>query len=127
MVTLCGCSDGSQAFREPPAESFGVHKKSVKTGAITAPAQGAEVTKDFFPATGAQPMLGRFLIDGDFAAAAPLTVVLSSDMWTERLNASPTAIGRTIEVGGHSATIVGVAPKTFDLPPGSQFWMPKKS
>ena len=126
VIALCACSDRNQAFRDPPAESFAVHKQNVKTGDTTAPARGTEVTRDFFPATGAQPLLGRFLIDGDFAPDAPLAVVVSNATWTERLNASPTAIGRTIEIGGHSATIVGVAPRTFDAPPGSQFWMPMK-
>jgi len=65
-------------------------------------------------------------IEGDFAAPAPSTVVLSNQTWTDRFGASPTAIGQAIEIDSHLSTIVGIAPKDFDVPSGAQFWMPKK-
>ena len=72
-------------------------------------------------------MLGRLFIDGDFGAPGPSPVVLSNQLWTERLNGSPTAVGQTIQIDGRASVVVGVASEGFDSPQGARFWMAKKS
>jgi hypothetical protein len=94
--------------------------------AATASLPGAAVTKDFFAGTNAQPLVGRFFIDSDFVSVSPATVVLSNRLWSERFGASPTIIGRTIEIDGRRWTVIGIAPTAFDIPAGAQFWMPKR-
>jgi len=111
----------------PPAGSSAVETRHVRIGESTVSLQGASVTKDFFGAANVQPLVGRFFIEGDFAAAGPSTVVLGHRMWTDRFGASPAVIGQTIEIDGHPAVVVGIAPKGLDSPSGAQFWMPKKS
>jgi hypothetical protein len=127
LVVVCACGQPASRFKEPPAGSFAVETQQVKIGdGAAAPLQGASVTKDFFAGTNVQPLLGRFFIGGDFASAGPSTVVLGNALWEERLGRSPTIIGQAIEIDGRQAIVVGIAPKGFDVPAGTQFWLPKK-
>jgi hypothetical protein len=124
-IALFACSS-SQAFKEPPAGSFSAGTHQLKIGDAQASVQGASVTKDFFAGSDVQPLLGRFFMDGDFAAPGPSLVVLSNQLWTDRLNSSPTAVGQAIQIDGQASIVVGIAPKGFDSPQGAQFWMTKK-
>lgn len=125
-VALLACS-GTSAFKEPPAGSFAAGTHQLKIGDAQALVQGASVTKDFFAGSDAQPLLGRFLMDGDFTVAGPSLVVLSDQLWTDRLNSSPTAVGQSIQIDGQASIVIGIAPKGFGFPQGAEFWMSKKS
>jgi hypothetical protein len=126
LMVLCACSS-APAFKEPPAGSFTAGTHQLKIGDAETSVQGASVTKDFFAGSNAQPLLGRFLMDGDFGAPGPSLVVLSNQLWVDRLNSSPTAVGQAIQVDGQASIVVGIAPKGFDFPQGAQLWMAKKS
>ena len=126
MLVIPACT--SQApVSQSPASSGAVEAHQVRIGESTVSLQGASVTKDFFAGAGVQALVGRFFIEGDFAAAGPSTVVLGHQMWTDRFGASPAVIGQTIQIDDHPSTVVGIAPKGFESPSGAQFWMPKKS
>jgi hypothetical protein len=126
LVVVCACGQPATRFKEPPAGSFAAETHLVKVAGATASMQSAAVTPEFFNVEGVQPLLGRFFIGGDFAADAPQTVVLSRTMWNDRLGAAPTVIGQPIEIDGRPAIVVGIAPTGFDMPAGTQFWLPKK-
>jgi hypothetical protein len=118
---------GGSAFSQPPANSYAVETHAFTIDANTASLPGASVTKDFFAGTNAQPQVGRFFIDSDFVSVSPATVVLSNRLWSDRFGASPTIIGRTIEIDGRRWTVIGIAPTAFDVPAGALFWIPKTS
>ena len=127
LVVLCivaACS--GSAFTTPPAASYEVETHQFTFDDSTASLPGASVTKDFFPGTNAQPLLGRFFIDGDFVPRAPATVVLSHQLWSERLGASATVIGRTITIDDGRWVVIGIAPAGFEVPAGTQFWIAKR-
>ena|SRR5215471_14684152 len=129
LAVVSGCTSEAPASAPASKSTAGsslVETHQVRTGESTVPFQGTFVTKDFFSGANVQPLVGRFFIEGDFAAAAPLTVVLGNQMWTDRFGASPTVIGQTIEIDGHPSIVIGIAPKGFESPSGAQFWMPKK-
>lgn len=126
LLTGAACTP-APGFHAPPQGSFAVETHQFTIGDTTASLPGATVTKDFFPDTRAAPLFGRFFIDSDFVAVAPATIVLSDQLWTARFDASPTILGRTIEIDGRRWLVVGIAPKGFDVPQGAQFWMPKRS
>jgi len=127
LLAVSACTSGTPApASKSPEGSPAVEPHQVRIGGSVVSLQGASVTKDFFAGANVQPLVGRFFIEGDFAAPAPSTVVLSNQTWTDRFGASPTAIGQAIEIDSHLSTIVGIAPKDFDVPSGAQFWMPKK-
>ena len=125
-IALLACSS-TPAFKEPPAGSFAAGTHQLKIGDAQASVQGASVTKDFFAGSDAQPLVGRFLVEGDFGAPGPSLVVLSNQLWADRLNSSPGAIGQAIQIDGQASIVIGVAPKGFEFPQGAQFWMTRKS
>ena len=127
LVLLCIVSAcGGSAFTTPPAGSYAVETHQFAFDSSSASLPGASVTKDFFPGTNAQPLLGRFFIEGDFVPRAPATVVLSHQLWNDRLGSSATIIGRTITIDDGRWVVVGIAPDGFDVPAGAQFWIAKR-
>jgi macrolide transport system ATP-binding/permease protein len=74
---------------------------------------GNLVSPEYFNVLGLRPLLGRFFrTDTEKPGAAPV-VVISERFWRAHLNSDPQAVGRTLRVNSHSATILGVAPKDF--------------
>jgi len=71
-----------------------------------------------------QPVLGRgFLANDDKPGAAPV-VVLGYGIWKDRYASSPGVLGRQVRINEKPATIVGVMPKGFKFPSGTEMWMP---
>lgn len=87
-------------------------------------------TPDFLSVLGLQPSLGRFFSDAEDRPGEPLVVVLSERFWQSEFNSDPGVIGRTIQVRGQPARIVGVAPRKFvdlDLGRAPALFMPLHS
>ncbi len=80
------------------------------------------VAGDFFGVLGANPALGRLLGEADDRLGATPAVVLGYDAWIGRFGADPSVLGTTIQYGGRSFLIVGVAPKGLDIPMGTDLW-----
>jgi len=86
--------------------------------------QGAFVSSNLFSVMGVAPALGR-VFTSDEEVRREDVVVLSYPLWTRRLNRSPDAIGRFLQISGTSYQIVGVMPATFQFPGrDQQFWAP---
>jgi hypothetical protein len=125
VVLAVACGDAPLTYKQPPVGSYATGAHQLKIGEAVTSVEGATVTRDFFTAAGALPLLGRFFVDGDHAPAAPPVVVLSHDLWTERFASSPSIIGENIELDGRHAIVVGVAPRDFRVPEGARLWTPK--
>jgi len=83
-------------------------------------------TYDFFTTLGVKAHIGRFFDDADDRLDAPLTAVVSFEFWQSSLGGAPDVLGTTLELSGHSATVIGVAPRGFtgiDLEP-VDVWLP---
>jgi hypothetical protein len=70
------------------------------------------VSPNFFTSLGVRPYLGRTLTADDERSAA-MNAVLGFDFWRRRLQADASVVGRSITLGGHAFTIVGVSPEGF--------------
>src|SRR2546423_4734601 len=69
--------------------------------------ESARVSADFFGTLGATPLLGRdFTVDDDRPGAAPV-VVLSHNLWRERLATDPHIFCRVIAPGRGGPTLIG--------------------
>lgn len=81
-------------------------------------------TAGLFDMLQVRPVLGRgFLPSDDKPGAAPV-VLLGYGVWKERYGSAADVIGRAVHVNEKAATIIGVMPKGFKFPAGTDFWMP---
>jgi predicted permease len=83
----------------------------------------AGVSASFFDTLGVAPTLGRSLTPEDDRANADPVVVLSHGAWVRLFGGDASVIGRTIQLNG-SFTVVGVMPRDFDYPRGTDVWLP---
>ena len=86
--------------------------------------EGRWVTGEFFSVLGVSPALGRPLRPEDDRAGVPDVVVISHQLWRDRLSANPAVVGESITLDGKPRTIVGVMPAGFAFPKGAQYWAP---
>lgn len=83
---------------------------------------GIAASVEFFEVLGVAPLHGRTLRPGDDSLGAEPVVVLSHSLWQE-LGGHATLIGRPLEVGGITRTVVGVMPRGFWYPsPTTRIW-----
>lgn len=74
---------------------------------------GALVNDQYFDVLKIRPEIGRFFTASDIGKNR---IVISDELWRRRFDADPAALGRTVQLDGKSATIVGVAPPKFANP-----------
>jgi putative ABC transport system permease protein len=86
--------------------------------------QGFQVSAGFFPALGVQPALGRGFVQDEETFGRHRTAVLGHGLWMRRFAGDPAVIGQQVNLNGAQYEIVGVAPRGFDFPNGSEVWAP---
>lgn len=99
----------------------------VNSGNGTARTDVSFATHDFFELLGVQPALGREFAPGDDVRGATLVAVLTDRYWRTALKADPAVIGRTIDVAGKKAAVIGVLPNRFrglNLAAKTDFYLP---
>jgi len=75
---------------------------------------GLAVSGNFFEVLKVGAVHGRtFAADEDRVPGRDAVMVLSHDTWTQQFGADPSVVGRTIRLGGHDFTAIGVAPPGF--------------
>ena len=84
----------------------------------------ARTTGPFFQILGVAPFLGRSFTEADDKNAAPGVVILSYALWQQRFAGDPQIVGRQIELGQKSCTVVGVMPLDFTFPRDVALWTP---
>ena len=84
----------------------------------------AGVSAPFFDTLGALPALGRTFRPEEDVPNAPRVVILSYGTWLTRFGADPSIIGTRIDLDDRLHTVVGVMPRGFDVPRGTEFWTP---
>jgi putative ABC transport system permease protein len=74
---------------------------------------GANVSGDFFPVLGIQPLYGRLLTPEDDRVGGARVAVVSASLWHRRFGSDPNLVGRTVTLNSQAYTILGVAPEAF--------------
>jgi hypothetical protein len=91
------------------------------------------VTASFFTTVGVPPMLGRGFLPDEMGRGLfgnveqPMengAVILGASLWRRQFGADPAILGRTIQVEGDPATVVGVMPDGFSFPDRAEAWVP---
>jgi putative ABC transport system permease protein len=71
--------------------------------------ESTEVTEDFFPLLGIQPLHGRGFSSADMQPGSR-SVILSYELWRDNFGADPGVIGKTVRLDDKPQTIIGVMP-----------------
>jgi putative ABC transport system permease protein len=87
--------------------------------------EGNRISPAVFDILGVRPALGRIFLAAEEAPSAEPVVVISHSMWQQYFGGRADVLGRSIDVGGTAATIVGVTPQGFQFPDAqSLYWLP---
>jgi hypothetical protein len=126
-LTLAACNGPAEpAAFTPSADSSRAEPFEVRVGETIEKVNGASVTNAFFREAKVLPMLGRVFPDEEYQVAGAPVVVIAASLWQRRFGGNPPAlIGKTLSVNQRQCTIVGILPKTFQFPTGSELWMPQ--
>src|SRR5882724_11578853 len=69
---------------------------------------GGVVNGSYFDVIGLHPVLGRLISPEDDGPKAASVLVLTYRFWSDTLNRDPSVIGKTVQLGERSATVIGV-------------------
>ncbi len=75
---------------------------------------GLRVSAQFFRVFGVTPIRGRLFADGDDVPGRPSTAVITRTFWSRRLGSDPAIVGRSLTIGGHLYTVIGIAPDSLE-------------
>ena len=123
IIAAAGCERFSK-YDEPPASSYSVDRFTL-TIELSDTLTGAMVSPEFFTASNARPLLGRFFLPIEYESEAQPVVVISNNLWRRRFNAAPNLLGARIQLNGRPVTVVGVTPPDFEWPTDAAVWIPR--
>ena len=87
----------------------------------------AQMTRSAFEVIGVQPQRGRLPAPEEDIPDAPLVVLISDGLWSDRYGRDPGIIGRTIELNGAMREVIGVMPSGYAFPtPQTDAWVPAR-
>jgi putative ABC transport system permease protein len=86
--------------------------------------QDFQVTANFFPMIGVQPLMGRTFLPEEEEPGHNQEIILSYGLWEQRYASDPNILERVIKVDGKSFNVVGVMKKGFDYPMPAEAWIP---
>jgi len=88
--------------------AYGRVPLSVRIGEQAEQISGELATANYFSVLGLQAAAGRTFLAGDRAVA-----VIGDHLWRSRFGGDRSVLGRTIGIGRHAFTVVGIAPPGF--------------
>src|SRR5262249_23575377 len=98
------------------------------TGRLPERVETMRISPRFFSVLGVPPAIGRAPTPQEEAFGGPRVAVVSDAFWHNRMDGNPSAVGRTLVLGGTSYTVVAVMPASFRYPTATtQIWVPAQS
>jgi putative ABC transport system permease protein len=82
------------------------------------------VSSSFFDTLGTHAALGRVFTPDDDTSARGDVVVLSHGTWLRRFGGDRGIVGSSITLDRRPYTVIGVMPRDFDFPRGTELWRP---
>jgi predicted permease len=92
----------------------GPHGFDIRLGERSVSVSAGRVSLDYFRALGVRPITGRSFDASDYDPGAEPRIVLSEKFWREAFNGDKSLVGRTIEIDGKPAAVLGVVPDGLD-------------
>jgi putative ABC transport system permease protein len=110
---------------EDMAFFLNANSKNLTTGGYTQRAFVSLASANMFSVLGVKALLGRVYVADEELPGHTGVMLLSYDFWKARLGGDPAVLGRTVTIGGDSATIIGVMPPGFRFPEQTDIWRPR--
>jgi predicted permease len=87
--------------------------------------ESADVSVDFFPLLGLNPLYGRIFTSSDIQPGSHV-VVISYSLWRKRFGGDMCTVGKSVIIDGQPSTIIGVMPpqQQIGFPTDFQLWAP---
>ena len=115
--------DGTSAFTGLAAVPSSMQPAVRTDGDANEPLAVVGASGNLFDVLGTRAFLGRALTpDDDRRSAAPV-IVLGYRMWEHQFGGQRSVLGQGVELNGTRYTIVGVMPRGFEYPRGSEAWI----
>jgi predicted permease len=87
----------------------------------------ASITRGLIDALGVQPAMGRNFTEEEDRKGGPRTALISDGLWRSAFGADGGIIGKEIQINAQPYTVIGVMPRSFNFPAGSndpaQVWV----
>ena len=115
--------DGASAFSGVAAVPSAMQPAVRTDGGANEPVAAVGASGNLFDVLGARPLLGRTLTPGDDRRGAEPVIVLGYGMWERQFAGQRSVLGQRIELNGTRYTVVGVMPRGFEYPRGSEAWI----
>jgi putative ABC transport system permease protein len=100
-------------------DSIGVYSPltlSLTTNGDPEAIPAVRASESLFHVLGVTPAMGRAFLPTEDKPGAPEVAVVSDAFWRNHLGGRPDAIGQSLSVDGHSATVIGILPADFQFP-----------
>lgn len=81
------------------------------------------VSDGFFDLFGMPMAAGRPVRAADAVRGGPVAAVVSHRLWSSAFGSRPDLVGEAITVNGRPIRVVGIAPRGFDVPAGTDLWL----
>lgn len=95
-------------------------------GAMPQRHDGVAFDRAMFDLLGVQPVLGRSFSAADDEPGAPTVALISHRVWRQDFAADPSVLGRSVQLNGKPATLIGVMPEGFHFPRIGDVWVPRR-
>jgi len=115
-------ADQANVFED--VATYDCHAYNLGLASDVLPAEGCNVSANFFHLLGIQPAIGRSFAAAEEQPGQDAVAVLSYPFWQRQFGGDPSMIGKTLQINGRTYTVVGIMPANFNFPVGMQLWVP---
>lgn len=116
----------SNSFEAMAAYDFGSISLNLGTGDRPNPVNGMHATADFFRVFGVSPILGRTFTPQEDMPNAGKFVVVTYNLWKNRLGGNRDIIDKTILLSGDRYEVLGVLPENYQPDPPTDLYLPEQ-
>jgi putative ABC transport system permease protein len=114
----------TQVFSDVAAYDVGGPGMNLTGNGLPEQLKGINVSASYFRVFGVPFAAGRPFSDEEDRPRGPKLAVLSNALWHNRFGGDPSVVGKTLELGGESYQVAGVAAGSFSADPPVDIYLP---
>jgi ABC-type antimicrobial peptide transport system permease subunit len=105
---------------------YNLNPQTVSFGPSSTHVGVSSVSRDFFRVMGIEPSEGRGFVHEEQQFSAALAAIVSYTYWKQTLGGQSDLSSLRLQIGGQSATVVGIMPPGFRFPENADIWIPRE-